>query len=103
MDLIKSAVLLLHLKPNGMSATERNELIRRVDAALNDVRPHLEVDGGNVEVVDVTDDHIVKIKWLGTCVNCSMSMMTMKAGIEQSIKGKIPEILGVEAINGLGK
>ena len=84
-----------------MSFKEKQRLIERVDAALNDVRPHLAVDGGDVEVVDVTDDHIVKIKWLGTCEGCSMSAMTMRAGIEQAIQGKIPEITAVEAINSL--
>jgi len=79
----------------------KQELMSKVDEALNDVRPHLKVDGGNVEVVDVTDEHVVKIKWLGTCENCSMSEMTMKAGVEQAIKGKIPEIEGVIAVNGL--
>ncbi|TXB61705.1 NifU family protein [Phaeodactylibacter luteus] len=86
-----------------MSTLEKEKLIKRIDLALNEVRPHLAVDGGNVEVVDVTDEHIVKIKWLGTCENCSMSMMTMKAGIEQAVRGKIPEVIGVEAVNGLGK
>ncbi len=84
-----------------MSTIEKEQLITRIDQALNEVRPHLAVDGGNVEVVDVTDDHIVKIKWLGTCEGCSMSAMTMRAGIEQAIRGKLPQILGVEAINGL--
>lgn len=86
-----------------MVVAEKEKLIARIDAALDSVRPHLEADGGNVEIVDVTEDGIVQIKWLGTCVNCSMSLMTMKAGIEQSIKGKIPEIVGVEAVNGIGK
>jgi Fe-S cluster biogenesis protein NfuA len=86
---------------NNMSSTEKKELIERVDAALDDVRPHLAVDGGNVEVIDVTDDHIVKIKWLGTCKDCTMSGMTMKAGVEQAIKGRIPEVSSVEAINGV--
>ena len=80
---------------------EKTELIARIDSALNDVRPHLAVDGGNVEVVDVTDDKIVKIKWLGNCQNCNMSIMTMRAGIEQAIRVKVPEITGVEAVNGL--
>lgn len=84
-----------------MSNTKKQELIQRVDEALNEVRPHLAVDGGNVEVVDITENHIVKIKWLGTCENCSMSMMTMKAGIEQTLIGKIPEVSAVEAINGM--
>lgn len=82
-----------------MSVTEKEALIAQVDAALDDVRPHLAVDGGNVEVVDVTDDNIVKVKWLGNCQGCSMSYMTMKAGLEQTIKGRMPHILGVEAVN----
>lgn len=74
-------------------------MIQQVDEALNDVRPHLAVDGGDVEVVDVTDQHVVKIKWLGACRNCSMTEMTMKAGLEQAIKSKLPQIVSVEAIN----
>jgi Fe-S cluster biogenesis protein NfuA len=84
-----------------MTDTDKKEMMARVDEALNDVRPHLRVDGGNVEVVDITDKNIVKIKWLGTCETCSMSMMTMKAGIEETLRGKIPEVSGVEAVNGL--
>ena len=86
----------------NMVAKEKEQLIQQIDEALNEVRPHLAVDGGNVEVVDVTEDKIVKIKWLGTCEGCSMSAMTMRAGIEQTLKGKIPEVAGVEAINGIG-
>lgn len=84
-----------------MSITEKQDLINQIDAALDDVRPHLKVDGGNVEVVDVSDDMEVKIRWMGNCESCSMSAMTMRAGIEQSIKGKIPGIKSVEAVNGI--
>ncbi len=84
-----------------MSTSEKQKLMSKIDQALNEVRPHLAVDGGNVEVVDVTEDHIVKIKWLGTCEGCSMSAMTMRAGIEQAIRGQLPQIAGVEAVNGL--
>lgn len=84
-----------------MSTSEKEKLMSKIDQALNQVRPHLAVDGGNVEVVDVTEDHIVKIKWIGTCEGCSMSAMTMRAGIEQSIRGQMPEITAVEAVNGL--
>jgi Fe-S cluster biogenesis protein NfuA len=79
---------------------EKSLLLERIDAALNDVRPHLAVDGGNVEVVDVTEDNIVQIKWLGNCDGCSMSVMTMRAGIEHAIRSKLPEIMGVVAVNG---
>lgn len=80
---------------------KKKQLLKKVDEALDEVRLHLAVDGGDVEVVDVTEDRIVKIKWLGNCENCSMTAMTMRAVIEQAIKGRIPEISGVEAINGL--
>ena len=78
-----------------------DSLIRKVDEALNDIRPHLATDGGDVEVVEITDDMVVKVKWLGNCEKCFMSLMTMKAGIEQTIKNKLPEIKSVEAINGI--
>ena len=75
------------------------DMNERVEAALDVVRPHLRVDGGDVELVEVTDDLHVKIRWKGTCENCSMSGMTLRAGIQEAIKSKIPEINGVEAIN----
>ena len=83
-----------------VTSTAREELLQKINVALDDIRPHLEVDGGNVEVVDVTEDMVVKIKWLGACESCSMSGMTMRMGIEQTIKNKIPQITGVQAING---
>lgn len=82
-----------------MSTNTKEVLLKKIDAALDEVRPHLAEDGGNVELVDVTQDNIVKIKWMGNCVNCSMSFMTMKAGIEQTIKSRVPQVEGVEAIN----
>jgi Fe-S cluster biogenesis protein NfuA len=85
-----------------MLVEDKNLLLKRIDAALNDIRPFLQVDGGNVEVVDVTEDMTVQIKWLGMCENCSMSAMTMKAGIEQAIKSRLPEIKSVVALNGMG-
>ena len=84
-----------------MSKAEHQALVERVDAALEEIRPHLQVDGGNVEVVEITEDMTVRIKWLGNCEFCSMSAMTMKAGVEQTLKAKIPEIQAIEAINGL--
>ena len=84
-----------------MSMTDKEELIVRINKALDDIRPHLAVDGGNVEVVDVSEDMHVTVKWLGNCEFCSMSAMTMKAGIEQAIKSRIPEILSISAVNGV--
>jgi Fe-S cluster biogenesis protein NfuA len=59
----------------------------------------LETDGGNVSVEEITPDHIVKLKLLGACGSCPMSIMTLKAGIEEAIKKAVPEIKGIEAIN----
>lgn len=84
-----------------MIGIDKDNLLKKIDIALDDIRPHLAVDGGNIEVLEVTDDYQVMIKWLGTCEFCSMSAMTMKAGVEQAIKSKVPEIKGIEAINGI--
>ncbi|MEM6964279.1 MAG: NifU family protein [Bacteroidota bacterium] len=85
-----------------MSVTEKSQLLEKINDALDTIRPHLKVDGGDVEVVDVTQDMNVQIKWLGNCEMCTMSSMTMRAGIEQAIKNKIPEVAGVVAVNGIG-
>ena len=69
-----------------------------VRAALEDVRPHLQVDGGDVELVDVTDDGVVKVKLTGACVGCPMSQMTLKWGVENYLKKKIPEVKTVESV-----
>lgn len=85
-----------------MNLTEKNDYLQRIDTALDSIRPHLAADGGNIEVVDLTDEMIVQIKWMGNCEGCSMSSMTMRAGIEETLKAKIPEVKGVTALNGIG-
>ena len=75
------------------------KLIARIENTLDSLRPYLEADSGNVSLVEVSEDMIVKLKLLGACSSCSMSMMTLKAGIEQSLIKAIPEIKGVVAIN----
>jgi Fe-S cluster biogenesis protein NfuA len=74
------------------------ELIKRIEDALNQVRPYLEADSGNVSLLEVTDDMIVKLKFHGACSNCSMSAMTLRAGIEQAILNHVPEVKAVEAV-----
>ena len=74
-------------------------LLERVEAALDSIRPYLLTDGGNVSVEEITPDGIVKLKLLGACGSCPMSIMTLKAGIEEAIKKAVPEITGIEAIN----
>jgi Fe-S cluster biogenesis protein NfuA len=80
--------------------SNKEKLLERIEQALSSIRPHLALDGGNIEVVELTDDMRVKIKWIGNCETCSMSAMTMKSGIEFTIKSAIPEIIAVEAVNG---
>lgn len=75
------------------------DLLQKVESALDTIRPYLEADGGNVSVEEITADKIVKLKLLGACGSCPMSIMTLKAGIEQAIKKAVPEIEGVEAVN----
>lgn len=74
-------------------------LSEQVEAALDTIRPYLEADGGNVSIEEITPDNVVRLKLLGSCGSCPMSIMTLKAGIEQAIKKAVPEVSAVEAIN----
>jgi Fe-S cluster biogenesis protein NfuA len=82
-----------------MIAVENQTLLEQVSNALDGIRPYLEADGGNVKIVEITEDNEVILELLGNCSSCSMSTMTMKAGIEQAIKKAVPEITEVKAIN----
>jgi Fe-S cluster biogenesis protein NfuA len=70
----------------------------KVEKALEKIRPMLMADGGNVDLVEVTNDGVVKLKLTGTCGCCPMSQMTLKMGIERLIKAEVPEIKEVIAI-----
>jgi Fe-S cluster biogenesis protein NfuA len=74
-------------------------LLDQVEAALDTIRPYLLTDGGNVSIEEITPDNVVKLKMLGACGSCPMSIMTLKAGIEEAIKKAVPEVTAVEAIN----
>ncbi|MEZ2335963.1 NifU family protein [Mucilaginibacter sp. RCC_168] len=74
-------------------------LLSQVETALDTIRPYLETDGGNVSIEEITPEGVVKLKLLGSCGSCPMSIMTLKAGIEQAIKKAVPEVTGIEAIN----
>ena len=82
-----------------MSDHEKVQLLLQVESALDDIRPHLAVDGGDVQVIDLTEEYVLMIKWLGNCENCSMSMFTLKAGIEESVRKLVPKINRIEPIN----
>lgn len=70
----------------------------KVLVAMEQLRPFLHADGGDMELVELTDDNIVKVRMLGACGDCSMSSMTLKAGIEEALKIVAPEIQAVEAV-----
>jgi Fe-S cluster biogenesis protein NfuA len=74
-------------------------LLERVEKALDNIRPYLETDGGNVKVLEITADNVVKLELLGSCSSCPMSIMTFKAGIEEAIRKAVPEIASIEAVN----
>ncbi|HPA35114.1 MAG TPA: NifU family protein [Chitinophagales bacterium] len=78
---------------------QKQELLEKVENALNNIRPFLQSDGGNIELIEITDDLIAKVKLLGNCDGCKMSASTMKAGVESTIKNFVPEIISVEAVN----
>lgn len=70
----------------------------KIEKALNEIRPSLEADGGNVELVEVTDDGVVKVRLTGACAGCPMSTMTLKMAIEKRLKEQIPEVKSVEQV-----
>lgn len=77
---------------------QRDKLIGRIEEAIQQLRPYLEADGGDMSLVELTDDMVVKVKLHGACSSCSMSMMTLKAGVEEAVKRVAPEIRAVEAV-----
>jgi len=85
----------IHLQ---MSTTTYSEMVDKIEEAILQLRPFFEADGGDIRLVEVTDDYIVKVKLLGACRECEMSNMTLKAGIEEAVKKAVPEIVSVEAL-----
>jgi len=75
------------------------DILDKIEASLDTMRPYLRDDGGNVEIVDITDEGVLRLRLLGACSTCPQSFMTMKAGIETAVKQAVPEIKSVIAIN----
>ncbi len=73
-------------------------LLERVEKSLENIRPYLEADGGDVRIIEITPENIVKLELLGACSSCPMSAMTLKAGVEESIRKAVPEIMGIIAV-----
>ncbi len=81
------------------TALNNDQLISKIEKALDSMRPYLAADGGNVKVLEVTDDKTVRLELIGSCGTCPMSAMTFKGGLEEAILRAVPEIAKVEAVN----
>jgi Fe-S cluster biogenesis protein NfuA len=76
----------------------KEEVRSKVLVALDQLRPFLHADGGDMELIDITDDAIVQVRLLGSCSDCSMSQMTIRGGLEEALKMAAPELKGVVAV-----
>jgi Fe-S cluster biogenesis protein NfuA len=81
-----------------MDNLRKKELLQKITSAIETVRPYLKADGGDVELIDVTDDFVVKVRLTGACDGCPFSMMTLRAGIEQAVRRNVPEIKELQAV-----
>ena len=75
------------------------DLQTRVETTLEELRPYLKADGGDIRLVEITEDLVVRIELLGACADCSMINMTLKGGVESALKKAAPELKAIEAIN----
>ncbi len=82
-----------------METTLDPSLSNKIELALNKIRPYLEADGGNVEILEITPSLELHLQFVGACSSCAMSAMTFKAGIEETIRREVPEITKVIAVN----
>ncbi|MEI6246518.1 MAG: NifU family protein [Acidobacteriota bacterium] len=72
--------------------------LENIEEVLSRIRPHLQVDGGDVEVVSIDNDSIVKVRLLGACNTCPLNLMTLRAGIERTLMLEFPEIVRIESV-----
>ena len=78
---------------------ENHPLYARIQSALDSIRPYLIADGGNVEIVEISEENELKLSLVGNCKSCNMSAMTFRAGVEEAIKREEPEVKSVEEIS----
>ncbi|MBG38139.1 MAG: hypothetical protein CMP72_03865 [Flavobacteriales bacterium] len=77
------------------------KIINKVEAALDEIRPYLRTDGGDISLIEITDDYTVKVKLMGACETCHVSMMTLKNGVEVAVKNAVPKVKKVVEIGSL--
>ena len=76
-------------------------IINKIEAALDEIRPYLKTDGGDISLVEITDDYTVKVKLMGACETCHVSMMTLKNGVEVAVKNAVPKVKKVVEVTSL--
>jgi len=84
-----------------MGIITNKKIIAKIENALTEIRPFLESDGGDIHFVELTDDWIAKVKLVGACSSCNISMMTLKNGVEVAVKSAVPEIKKVVEVSAL--
>ena len=77
------------------------KILSKIEIALEEIRPFLEADGGDINFIELTDNWVVKVKLVGACSSCSISMMTLKNGVEMAVKRAVPEVKEVIEISSL--
>lgn len=79
---------------------DKAKLLNEVEEALESIRPYLQGDGGNITLIDITDENVVKVRLEGSCQGCPLSMQTLKGGVEMVVKKSVPQITEVIAVEG---
>jgi len=86
-------------RPPATTTDDASTLEQRVREVLDLIRPMIKADGGDIEYVDMSEDGVVRIRFLGACIGCPSSSMTLKMGIENNLKEHVPEVTAVEAVD----
>ncbi|HHU00463.1 NifU family protein [Xiashengella succiniciproducens] len=81
-----------------MDNSEKDIVLKEVAAALDEIRPYLQADGGDINIIDLTDEWILKVQLIGACDGCPMSMQTLRNGVEMVIRTKVPVVREVVAV-----
>jgi Fe-S cluster biogenesis protein NfuA len=82
-----------------MTADSTKDLVERIDRALDELRPFLRSDGGDITVLNVREDLVVEVELQGACAHCAQAAMTMRAGVEEAVRRVVPEVKEVIAVN----
>ena len=77
---------------------DKKKLLARINKAIEKIRPYLKADGGDVNLLDITEDFVVHVRFTGACDGCPYSLMTLKAGLEEAIRKDVPEVKSVIAV-----